>query len=711
MAQSLTQEELDIINNANKADILATLSAEQGKINSKARQIVEAANKRLNVLNEQEKASKPNPVVKFATDLATAANQGITFGFGDELTGLLGAVGTMGSDAPFSERYSQYRDASRQDLANMNPVVRGGAEFAGGMLTGGTGATVGRQLLGRVPAVKTGDTGVDAAVRAKLIEADRRVAPPLLSPTTIPEAATAGAGAGIVAGLGGSEAPILSERTGQDMAVGGLLGGPLGALTLSPSIREAATTQLQSMINRTPQEKARSVIRRRVKDDVAPVETMANRLGAMRGGTMMDVSPSVRALGEDIVTEGGRPGQRLTEFVETRLSDSLRRVNETLSEIVGNPKAYYQNQRKFEQQMKEDSAPLYEEFRRQPITMNENLEDVIERVKLVRGNLIKEARSNAIAAKDAPIVKPRPNRDADADDVEDIPLDLDANMLDYIKQEMDDQIAGLIARDKGNKARALQILRNDLVDEVDKQTNNIYAKAREAYATPASNKAALEAGKKFMRLDGEEIEFILEDFATDMERDMFRLGAARAISQKIGARTTTQSVAKDLRAPLFKERLKELFPNQPGAYERLVKDFDDEDEMFQTFSRLITNSRTTPRAAGRERLSQQIAEAAGESAITGNFTEAVRKSSQFIGRVLGMTAQQRFARLSDEVKNEMATIILEGSPQQRAQVLRTLQNPNLLTIQPSATTGLLTNPGSLPIAAGIQGGLLSDKSE
>ena len=206
MASTLTAEQINSINNASEEDIIETLTAHQGRNNAVSKEVVILANQRLDQIAENKgvrtSGDSTNPVGKFATDLATAVNQGITFGFGDELTGLLGAVGTMGSDTPFSQRYAQFRDASRQDLANMNPVAKIGAELAGGMLTGGTGATVGRQLLGRVPAVKTGDTGVDAAVRARLIEADRRVAPPLLSPTTIPPLIMAGAEAPRMVSIG-----------------------------------------------------------------------------------------------------------------------------------------------------------------------------------------------------------------------------------------------------------------------------------------------------------------------------------------------------------------------------------------------------------------------------------------------------------------------------------------------------------------------------
>ena len=692
---ALTDEERRLIQNGSEADLVATLESEQGKLNEKSREIVRLVGARLEAIEQ----AKPNPAFKLLTDTATALNQAITFGQGDEITGLLGALGTLGSEQPFAERYRAYRDASRSDLREMNPFLRTGAELAGGMLTGGGAAQAGARFLGRAnPQVP--------AVAREFVD---QVAPTLLAPVTRKQAAVTAGGAGALAGAGASEAPIGSERFGQDVAMGTLLGAPLGALTfMSPTERQAIATKARSLLTpSSPEMKAQDLLRQRINEDVMPVENQARRLEGMRGGTIMDVSDSVRDAAMSIVTEGGKAGQRLSNFVEGRLGTSLRRVNQTLSNIIGDPKAYYRNQRQFEEQMKKDAAPLYEEFRKSNISMTEDLQDIVERIKLLRGGLIKEARANAYAAGDAPVQRPRPNRDADADEAEDIPM-LDANMLDYIKQEMDDLIAGFIKRDKNNKARAYANLRNDLIAELDDQTNGSYALARQAYATPASNKAALEAGRKFMRLDAEEVEFSLQDFETPMEREMVRLGAARAISGKIGKRTTTQSVAKDLRQPVFKERLRQLFPNQPKAYDQLVKNFDDEDAMFETFSDLMTNSFTAKRTASGERLGTQIAEATGEAVVTGD-PGVIRRAIQIVGRLGGRGAAERMRRLSDEVKDEFANIIINGNPQQRAEILRNLQNPNFVQMQPNAVPGLLGNQGAVPVGVGTAAGLLSTR--
>ena len=93
--------------------------------------------------------SRPSGLLQRAGDVATAINQGITFGFGDEITGLLGALGSVGSEESFGDRYRGFRDASRQSLRELNPVARTGLEMAGGLMSGSGIGQAGRQLLGQ----------------------------------------------------------------------------------------------------------------------------------------------------------------------------------------------------------------------------------------------------------------------------------------------------------------------------------------------------------------------------------------------------------------------------------------------------------------------------------------------------------------------------------------------------------------------------------
>ena len=707
----LNAKEKATLDSASAEDLAATKEAYANQNSARARAIVAYIDSKNAQPTQPQSAprstSRPSGLLKRAGEVATALNQPFTIGFGDEITGLLGALGSMGSDESFGDRYRTYRDASRQNLRNLNPVVRAGLEMGGGLLTGSAALNAGRQLAGQA----------NRMLPQQVQQFAPKVAPRLVEPMTRTQAATTGAGAGGIAGVGASERPLSDPEIGTDAAFGAALGGVLNAATfLTPTQRQQLATQARSLLGQAPAaeygRQARRAVTRAMDDEELTPAMASERLSTMPpGASLLDVGApggTIKELGEGIVVGGGPAATKVNRIIRGRKDEAPARVDEMLSELMGNPRAFYKTKDQLDQKMKADSAPLYAQFRESNISMTEDLQEIVERIKLVRSSFIKKARANAVAAGDAPVQKPRPNRDADSDDTEDVPM-LDANILDYIKRQMDDTIAGLIKRESTDEARALNILRNDLVAEVDKQTGGLYKRARDAYAGPAANDAALEAGRKFMRKDPEEIQFTMRDFETDTEREMFRLGAARAISDRIGNRATTQRVGKELDAPNFVKRVKELFPDQPEAYDQIRKAFDDEDDMFDTFVQLIQNSATIRRSSAKER-ANIAAEISGDvvaDVATGQPGNMLMRALRGISDKLTKTATARLMRQSDAVKSQIADILLNGTPIERQRVI-TMLNKNLpMTAQPSAAPGLLgIESAAVPAAVGIQSGLL-----
>jgi hypothetical protein len=98
-----------------------------------------------------------------AYDAATAAGQGLSLGFSDEIVGALGALAekARGEDRPLGELYKEWRDIERkriEESAQRSPTASLAGEIAGG-LTGAV-ATGGASLLGSL-----GRTGVKEALK------------------------------------------------------------------------------------------------------------------------------------------------------------------------------------------------------------------------------------------------------------------------------------------------------------------------------------------------------------------------------------------------------------------------------------------------------------------------------------------------------------------------------------------------------------------
>jgi hypothetical protein len=133
-------------------------------------------------------------------DAAGLIGQGATFGFSDEIAGLLGAVTNREEGEGYGDARRRITGEARQDIGDARRragTIPGLAlEVAGGIPTGGTAFKVGRQALGRIAPRVPG----------------------------IARGAAIGAGEGAVAGAGYAEE---GER-GRGAAIGGLFGAALG---------------------------------------------------------------------------------------------------------------------------------------------------------------------------------------------------------------------------------------------------------------------------------------------------------------------------------------------------------------------------------------------------------------------------------------------------------------------------------------------------
>lgn len=103
-----------------------------------------------------EKTPEPTTFDKIKEGAGAAAQgglQGITFGFGDELKGLVGALvgrGYKGRDASFMDDYRTVRDEARRDRAHAeekHPVLYNGALVGSALLTPGASAKTAGGLL------------------------------------------------------------------------------------------------------------------------------------------------------------------------------------------------------------------------------------------------------------------------------------------------------------------------------------------------------------------------------------------------------------------------------------------------------------------------------------------------------------------------------------------------------------------------------------
>lgn len=221
-----------------------------------------------------------------------------------------------------------------------------------------------------------------------------------------------------------------------------------------------------------------------------------------------------------------------------------------------------------------------------------------------------------------------------ADEDKPIGLMTRTEMLHRMKMELDDQIGMAVTAEKmGNKPQAgwdkgtLTILKRDLLNAVD---NDTYKKGLKSYAGQAQLKRAAENGMDdFNKLSPEEIRATVRGFDSDAERIMYRMGAARAIIDKIRSgnamRDRTEGVFS---SPEMQLKLRAIVDN-PKQFRELQKQLVIEAKMADSRKALQGNSTTA----------RQLAEGEQAGKTAGTIMSVMNASTGALRPILDLAAR------------------------------------------------------------------------
>ena len=496
----------------------------------------------------KENYSVASPTAKGT--IADSLGQGVSFGFSDELAGVLGAiVGTFDDDlegTTFGERYAGVRDAARANesaFAERNPGTALGAELVGGLATGGLGAARAgaARVAGSVPRLMGTGAGVGGAAGAGYSEGE-----------TIGEVAADTATGATIGAVGGAVAPPLARAVGRGVTA------PLRHLQASRANRPIRTIE-QAI----------------VRDDMTP-ELVAARLRKMpQGATVADAGgESLQTLARDVTVQPGRARNVAKSLFEGRRRLAPARIDTAVRTALNQQGEFSTARQMLQDQMRSASAPLYEAAYQRPMRMTPRLTALLERPSLRQA--IKEG--GILAREEGEVIGGH------------------IQILDYAKRALDDKIGGLLRSGEKQKARALIGTKNALLDEMDRQVP-VYGRARAAFAGPKSLEEALETGRRFMREDAEEIVELLSGMG-ESERQFFRMGAIRQIRDAVLSKSDTADAYKAIfNTPLKRQKVEALFPDRK-SFARFERAMRSEAKMFETGTKVMANSNTANKLSG-----------------------------------------------------------------------------------------------------------------
>lgn len=464
---------------------------------------------------------------RVARGLSMRALQGLTSGFGDEAMGaLLGLTTGKGSSGGIDE----YR-AELERFSKEHGISGAVAEFVG--------------------------MGLQLAVAKKVIGPGA-----LSSPTAVGAAQGALYGAGDATGSPSDRA--MSAIIGG--ATGGVLGAVIGvaARALSPITKVIAQKVANKVEEWAPQiaqkigtaeVRARALLRRAVdldKGDItALIADVQKKAAQGLPVTIADVGgDNVMRLAEAAVGVRGPKKQELVESLLGRQADQGSRMLGTLfrSTKVGLRNAYDAADAVMAAR-KSASDPLYTTAYQQTVTLSDRFKKLLGQDRFKDAYLV--GRQIGLEEDAAGLQKgwsiPRLREDELGRII--IPDELPVRAIDYMKRGLDVVIEnagkeGRPALDRQH-AFALRSMLNELLDEAGRDSKP-YGMARAMWKGHSELLDAMNLGKEgFSRKPPEVVLKEIGGFKTDMEKEMYRLGATQHLSDLIyGQSAETPNIAR-----------------------------------------------------------------------------------------------------------------------------------------------------------------------
>ena len=520
-----------------------------------------------------------------ANVLRQALGQGAAYGFGDEIEGAVTGTGRYladqarglfgGAKPTLGFVDSVYGDIDRVRAENeafrkANPYLTTALQVGGGALTGPLGA-------GRAAA-----RNAAAGLVPKVVRGMGR-----------------GALQGGLSGLGRAEGDFTSLEGLQKRGLGLVTGAGTGLVVGGgmPLVQEASRAILDSTFGNLPGASTRQAardIRRGADDDEVTAQMLKSRLSKMPSQAIIpDATSRHQNALRDIyrraaLTSGGKRGSTLMSIrqegeLETGVPGQGERMLgyiNTLSPEI-DLKKYLNDQKDVR---RTQANRTYGDAYSAELQMTDELKRLLQNKKLQEQwsgaqDLMKFDNidlPDAVRETKGGIIFTKPTLE----------------IMDYIKQSMDDKIGELYKSGQSQKAGRMRDLRDDLIAELDNQSD-AYKEARSLYAGTSAVMEAAELGDALV-LNPKAFDTDHFDSLGDHEMAGFRIGVANAY--RLGIRGNPKD--KDNVKRLFNNDLKRTILIKAfgdtetfAAFEKAVK---DEEQMFLTGSRTLTGSRSAP---------------------------------------------------------------------------------------------------------------------
>lgn len=493
--------------------------------------------------------------------LARTFEQGMFFGFSDEIEAAGRAIWDRLPGEDFGDAYLRNRNKIRQDVESFreeSPFSSAGIEILGGLTTAGAG------------------TG-SAVARGSTLAA------------RVGRGAVSGAATG--AAFGAGKADNL-EDVPADMAKSGALGMFFGgAIPLAFAGVQSAAAGIRSAF-RPATGAARRVGQAVSRDGMTP-EQLAGALEEARSlgkpATLADVGGE--AMKRELETAVQRPGpaaQIAEKTLAERNKQQLSRLSQDLVKGTGVKAEAVEDVIAKTMHLRSKAAkPVYEKAMDFDASLNDDI--VNSWNSATRTPLGKQALGQA-------------RKVLNVEKFEEAPL---MDRIDAFKKGLDDIIGSAKQKGENQIAKKALELKTDIVSKVD-AVNPAYKKARQIWENESNYLDALDRGREVLKPSFTAAK-LTKEFAemTDSEQEAFRVGVVDAVITKMRQQSAQEpNLVKIIRSPEIRDKLKAVM--RPDRAKQLDKILDLEDAMFATSQQVRKGSQTAERTAAMAEQEKQL---------------------------------------------------------------------------------------------------------
>lgn len=596
---------------------------------------------------------------EYAKGLGLQALQGATFNFSDEigagLASILPSIDYKDAVAGIRKKQNQF--------AEQNPGASLIANLGGGIATGGIGA---------VKALPASLPGLSKAILG-------------------------GAGTGLLSGFGAGEGIGDSLGQGVQGGVAGAVLGPaasygakgigLGLSNLSTGIANTFSGQGSRFLRSAAQ---------KLEDDGLTIDQIKARL--TRGGpngpklSLVDVAgPNISGMAETAANQPGKANNRANQFLKGRLRGQRERIANLVRETVShNPDYLEESANDIVKTYTEKAQPVYLQAYSQGILNHEPLMKLYDN-KILAPYLNK---SRTVVQGDVRIPDEFKLSPAVIDQDGKPRVLYNIPHLDYVQQELYDDIQMAVRNGRMNEADRLGKIRNELLNALENKVGNpFYKEARSIWKTGKESLESLNLGidvfKESSKYGTKELQRVVSKM-TPTDKELFKLGAANSMiriveksSDNIDGNPKLTLVNQLFGSPEKRNAAKVIFGDTPGgkaAYDRYKRNLIAEKRFTSTAGKILANSATFRRQAFDAIEGVDVSAAAdAASALRGNASGIVNMVKRVSNNLTGRR------ELNDEISRRFFTDYLN-------EILNTLEDikkkQNLLPNWAQSITGV-----------------------